>query len=61
MKIAVKVAVVNRGGKKYIAQDGFINVPESELEYFDGFIKKEAEKVVKKQEKITKTTKKSTK
>ena len=50
-KIKVTTEVINRGGKKYIAKDGIIEVLNEDLIHFDWFAKIEAKKVTPKKTK----------
>lgn len=43
-KIKVTTAVVNRGGKRYISENGIIEVLEQDLSHFDWFAKVEDKK-----------------
>lgn len=36
-RIKVTQEVVNRGGKRYVAVDGYIEVSEEDIIFFDGF------------------------
>ncbi len=50
-KIKVTTAVVNRGGKRYVAKDGVIEVADADLNFFDGFARVETKKVTPKKTK----------
>ena len=43
-KIKVTTAVVNRGGKRYVAKDWVIEVSDADLNFFDGFNRVEVKK-----------------
>ena len=48
VKIKVQAQIVNRGGKRYIAKDGIIEVSNEDMINFDGFKKVETKKIVTK-------------
>lgn len=50
VKFKTKYEQVNRGGKKYFAKDGVIEVDEKDVEHFDWFQKLESPKPKKKNE-----------
>lgn len=50
-KIKVTQEVINRGGKRYIAENGVIEVLEEDLVHFDWFAKFETKKVKPKKNK----------
>lgn len=50
-KIKVTQAVVNRGGKRYVAKDWVIEVAIEDMENFDWFAKFETKKVTPKKTK----------
>ena len=47
-KIKVTTAVVNRGGKRYVAKDWVIEVSNEDMNHFDGFKKPEVKKITPK-------------